>query len=458
MHRTVVLLVVGLTGDLLGDATPNLQALSRAGGIRPLRPVFPAVTCTVQSTFTTGLLPRGHGCVANGWYFRDLGEVWLWRQSNRLVTGEKIWEAAARCDPAFTCATLFWWYNMYSRATYTVTPRPMYPADGRKLPDIYTEPAELREELQARLGTFPLFNFWGPGANIVSSRWIADCARHVYETRRPTLTLVYLPHLDYNLQRLGPHHPDIRGDLHAIDAVCGELIDRMQRDGTRVVVLSEYGITEVTGPIHPNRALREAGFIRLRRELGRELLDAGASDAFCVADHQVAHVYVRRAGRVADVKRCLEALPGVDVVLDDEGKRAHGLDHPRSGELVALAAPDRWFTYYYWQDDRVAPDFARTVDIHRKPGYDPAELFLDPALRAPKLRIGWTLLKKTLGFRYLMDVIPLDAGLVRGSHGRVPDTPGAGPVFISSEPALLPEGALDAADVKPLILTHVFAP
>ena len=458
MHRTVVLLVVGLTGELVGDATPNLVALAREGCARPLEPVLPAVTCTVQSTFTTGLLPRDHGCVANGWYFRDLSEVLLWRQSNGLVAGEKVWEAAARRDPAFTCAQLFWWYNMYSTATYAVTPRPMYPADGRKLPDIYTEPPELRQELQARLGTFPLFSFWGPGADIASTRWIAACARHVYDTRRPTLTLVYLPHLDYNLQRLGPHHPDLRKDLGAVDAICGELIQHVRGEGTRVVVLSEYGITDVRGPVHPNRALREAGLIRVRLELGRELLDTGASDAFCVADHQVAHVYVRQRERVAEVKRLLEALTGVAAVLDEEGKRAHALDHPRSGELVALAAPDRWFTYYYWLDDGAAPDFARTVDIHRKPGYDPVELFLDPALRAPRLKVGTVLLKKALGFRYLMDVIPLDATLVRGSHGRLPETREAGPVLISSEPALVPGDVVRATDVKPLLLAHVFGP
>jgi predicted AlkP superfamily pyrophosphatase or phosphodiesterase len=457
MRRTVVLNVVGLTGALLGARTPHLAALARAGGQRPLRTVFPAVTCTVQSTFTTGLLPREHGAVANGWYFRDLSEVWLWRQSNRLVAGEKIWEAALRRDPAFTCAVLFWWYNMYSIATYAVTPRPMYPADGRKLPDIYTEPADLREELQARLGQFPLFDFWGPGADIVSSRWIAACACHVYDTRRPTLTLVYLPHLDYNLQRLGPDHPAIARDLRAIDALCGELIEHVRRDGARVIVLSEYGITPVAGAVHPNRALREAGLLRVRTELGRELLDAGASEAFAVADHQVAHVYVKRPERVAEVRRLLEELPGVEAVLDEEGKAKMALDHPRSGELVAVAAPDRWFTYYYWLDDRVAPDFARTVDIHRKPGYDPVELFLDPALRAPRLKIAWTLFKKALGFRYLMDVIPLDASLVRGSHGRLPDDPAASPVFLSSEPGLLPADAVSATDVKRLVLDHVFA-
>lgn len=451
----MVLNVVGLTADLLA-AAPKLRAFSAAGAMRPLETIWPAVTCSVQSTFTTGLLPRDHGCVANGWYFRDLSEVWLWRQSNRLVAGEKIWEAAARRDPAFTCAKLFWWYNMHSSAQFTVTPRPLYPADGRKIPDIYTHPPALRDTLTARLGPFPLFNFWGPTANIASSRWIADCARDVYDAHRPTLTLVYLPHLDYNLQRLGPAHPDIARDVAAIDAVCGELIDHVRRDDARVIVLSEYGITPVTGPVHINRALREAGWLKVRTELGRELLDAGASDAFAVADHQVAHVYVRDPARVGDVRRVVQALPGVEVVLDEAGKRAYGLDHPRSGELVAIAAPDRWFTYYYWLDDALAPDFARTVDIHRKPGYDPVELFLDPALRAPKLKIGWRLLKKTLGVRYLMDVIPLDASLVKGSHGRVTNE-AQGPVFLSSERSLVPDKGVRAAEVKDLVLQHLFS-
>ncbi|MBI4245553.1 MAG: alkaline phosphatase family protein, partial [Candidatus Rokubacteria bacterium] len=340
--------------------------------------------------------------------------------------------------------------------TYSVTPRPMYPADGRKIPDIYTEPPGLREELNARFGGFPLFNFWGPAADITSSRWIANCARHVYDAHRPTLTLVYLPHLDYALQRLGPRHPALPDEVRKIDAVCGELIAHVQRDGTRVIVLSEYGITPVSGPVHINRALRDAKLLRVRPELGLELLDAGASEAFAVADHQVAHVYVRRPALIDEVKRLLAGLPGVETVLDTQGQRAYGLDHARSGELVAIAEPDRWFTYYYWLDDRVAPDFARTVDIHRKPGYDPVELFLDPALRAPRLKIGWTLLRKALGFRYLMDVIPLRAELVRGSHGRLPDRPEDGPLFLSSDPELLPEGPMHATGVKQAILDHVF--
>jgi predicted AlkP superfamily pyrophosphatase or phosphodiesterase len=456
MNRTLVLNVVGLTPALLAHA-PNLERLARAGGLRPLTTVTPAVTTTVQSSFLTGQLPRGHGIVANGWYFRDLAEVWLWRQSNRLVHGEKLWETGRRRDPAFTCAKLFWWYNMYSTADIAVTPRPMYPADGRKLPDIHTHPAALRDELQKRLGQFPLFRFWGPGADIVSSRWIGRCALHVFEQSRPTVTLVYLPHLDYNLQRLGPDHPHIAQDVAAVDQICGELIDAAQRAGARVIALSEYGITPVSRPVHINRALRQAGFIAVREELGRELLDAGASRAFAVADHQVAHIYISEPGVIQSVKSLVESLPGVERVLDEEGKRQAGLDHPRSGELVAIARADSWFTYYHFLDDARAPDFARTVDIHRKPGYDPVELFIDPQLRFAKARIAWRLAQKILGFRYMMDVISLDASLVKGSHGRPTERWEEGPLLLSSDPELLPAGAVAATAVKDLILDHVFA-
>jgi predicted AlkP superfamily pyrophosphatase or phosphodiesterase len=456
MHHTLVLNVVGLTPALIGEATPHLQALAQRGGLRPLQTILPAVTCSVQSTFTTGLLPRNHGCVANGWYFRDLSEIWFWRQSNHLVSGEKIWEAGKRRDPDFTCAKLFWWYNMYSSADYTITPRPLYPSDGRKIPDIYTQPTQLREELIRRFGQFPLFHFWGPTADITSSRWITDCAKYLYDTRRPTLTLVYLPHLDYNLQRLGPDHPSLQYDLRAVDALCGELIEHVSRNGDKIVVLSEYGVTPVSAPIHINRVLRKAKWLRVRSELGHEKLDAGASEAFAVADHQIAHVYIKTPGLAKDVRQTLECTPGIEEVLDDEDKRACGLDHKRSGELIAIAKPDRWFTYYYWIEDQAAPDFARTVDIHRKPGYDPVELFLDPTLRWPTLQIGWRLLKKSLGFRYVMDVIPLDADLVKGSHGRVGDNPNLGPLVVSNEPSLLPDKDLHATGVKEVILNHVF--
>lgn len=461
MHPTLVILVVALTPRLLGPSTPRLSAFVREGGMRPLRTVVPAVTCTVQSTLLTGLLPREHGAVANGWYFRELAEVWLWRQCNRLISGEKIWEAGKKRDPRFTAANMFWWYNMYSSVDISATPRPIYPADGRKIPDHYTEPPELHDELDQKLGSFPLFQFWGPGADITSSRWIAAATRHVIETRRPTLTLCYLPHLDYALQKWGPDpkDPRIAAELRAIDEVAGSLIDFARARGLRVVLVSEYGILPVSGAVHINRILREAGLIRVRRELGRELLDPGASRAFALADHQIAHVYLQHGTDPAKVKALLERTPGIARVLDEEGKRALGLDHPRSGELVALAQPDRWFTYYWWLDDAKAPDFAPTVDIHRKPGYDPLELFLDPEQRLIRLKIGWKLLLRRLGFRTLLDVVPIrGCELVKGSHGLLSEREEDGPLVASSEPALLPEGPLPATAFKELVLAHIFTP
>ncbi|MBL3528302.1 MAG: alkaline phosphatase family protein [gamma proteobacterium endosymbiont of Lamellibrachia anaximandri] len=452
MSRPLVVIdIVGLTPALLGEETPHLTALVNDGFMATLEGVFPAVTCTAQASMLTGLPPSGHGIVANGWYFRDLAEIWLWRQSNHLVQGEKVWDAARSADAEFTCAKLFWWHNMYADVDWSATPRPIYPADGRKIPGIYTEPPTLKQSLQEKLGPFPMFNFWGPASDIRSSAWIAQSAKEVFDTHRPGLSLVYLPHLDYNLQRLGPDNPAIHEDLRQIDQVAGELIEHVRAQGAEVMVVSEYGIEQTTGSVDINRILREAGFLRIQETLGWELLDPGASRAFAVADHQVAHVYLQRASDLQAVKNLLEKMPGIERVLDAAGKKAFGIDHQRAGELVAIAEPGHWFTYYYWLDENKAPDFAPTVDIHRKPGYDPAELFLDPKLHFPKLRITRRLLQKKLGFRTLLDVIPTQADQVQGTHGRLANGPKQGPLLIGSDRSLAAD-AYAMTDIKQLIL------
>ena len=461
MNPTLVILVVGLSPNLIGDHTPHLKRLVARGAMRPMDTVLPAVTCTVQSSLVTGLMPDGHGAVANGWYFRDLSEVWLWRQSNRLVAGEKIWEAAKSLDPDFTCAKMFWWYNMYSTADWSATPRPMYPADGRKIPDHYAYPSALRDELTASLGMFPLFKFWGPLADISSSKWISDATLQVMATRHPTLTLTYLPHLDYNLQRLGPDlsHPRIKQDLAEIDALCGELIDAADREGRQIIVVSEYGITPVQDAVHINRTLREAGLLQVKVEMGRDVIDPGASRAFAVTDHQLAHIYVGSPEDLVSVRSLVAALDGVETVMGAEEKLAAGLAHSRAGELVAVSEADRWFSYYYWLDDERAPDYARTVDIHRKPGYDPVELFVDPEIRWPMMAMASRLARRKLGMRTLLDVISLkDTQLVKGSHGRPTDDAADGPLVISSRPDLMPDGHVNAVDFKRLTLDHIFGP
>jgi predicted AlkP superfamily pyrophosphatase or phosphodiesterase len=459
LKPVLAMIVVGLTPRHLGTLTPRLSALAREGAMAPLSTVTPAVTCSVQASFMTGLAPRGHGIVGNGWLFRDQMEVMLWRQSNRLVGGEKIWEAGKRRDPAFTCANMFWWYNMASSHDFGATPRPIYKADGRKLPDCYTVPDGLRDRLTERLGPFPLFQFWGPATTIASTRWIAEATKIVMAENDPTLTLVYLPHLDYDLQRFGPdeNHPAVKKSLAEIDAVAGDLADSARASGRSVVVLSEYGITKVDRPVHINRALRNAGLVAVREEDGAELLDPTVSKAFAVADHQIAHVYVSDPQLLPDVREVLQSLAGIERIYDDTDKHELQLDHARSGELVAMADARSWFTYYYWNDDRRAPDFARTVEIHRKPGYDPVELFIDPAIASPKLAIGKRLLMRKLGFRALMDVIPLDATLVGGSHGRATDDSRDGPLIISDRADLLEGKNVAATDVKSILLDAIFA-
>ncbi len=457
MKRLVVLDVVGLTPGLLGADTPHLSALGEEGFRAQLDPVLPAVTCTAQASMVTGRPPSEHGIVANGWYFRDLAQVWLWRQSNHLVHGERVWETGRGRDPAFTCAKLFWWFNLYSTVDWSVTPRPAYFADGRKLSDVYTEPPELRDSLTGALGAFPLFEFWGPKAGIGSSRWIAAAASRVLTEKRPTLSLVYLPHLDYDLQRFGPDDPRIPAEVRRIDAVCGELIAAARRIDAEVIALSEYGITPVRGSISLNRILRESGFLRVHSALNGELLDAGGSRAFAVCDHQIAHVYVADSADRPAVRRLLESVDGIAEVLDEDAQASAGLRHDRSGEFVAIAAADRWFDYYYWLDERRAPDFARTVDIHQKPGYDPVELLIDPAKKMLGGRVAAKIAARRLGFRTLFDVIPLDSSLIRGSHGRLPASPEEGPVLLSSSRAAA-ASRLAMTDVANVILETIFSP
>jgi predicted AlkP superfamily pyrophosphatase or phosphodiesterase len=454
MKATAVINVVGLSSALLGNNMPKLKAwMAQNTHLATIKPVLPAVTCTAQSTYLTGKPPAEHGVVANGWYFREECEVKFWRQSNKLVQAPKIWDRAREIDPEFTCANMFWWYNMYSTADFTVTPRPQYLADGRKMPDCYAQPASLRDELQAELGTFPLFNFWGPNTTIKSSQWIADASKIVYDKYEPTLTLIYLPHLDYCLQKYDHASPEVTKDLRDVDELCFDLIQFFESRGVQPIILSGYGVSPVSRPVHLNRVLREAGLLKVRVERGLELLDAGVSDAFAVADHQIAHVYVNNPELLNQVKRLLENVEGVEAVLDAEGKQLHQINHPRAGELVVIAEATSWFTYYYWMDDKRAPDFARNVDIHRKPGYDPAEMFMDPEKKFIYPRVALKVLKKKLGFRMNMNVIPLNADMIKGSHGRVDVAKEYRPILISKKPVA---EALDSTKVFDVILEHIF--
>ena len=448
MNKTVVIDVVALSSSLIGGDMPFLKNYISKNYLAMIAPMLPAVTTAVQSTYLTGKWPAEHGIVGNGWYDREDSEIKFWKQSNKLVLAEKIWEKAKKQDASFTCSQMFWWYNMYSSADYSATPRPQYLADGRKLPDCYSTPPELRDELQNKLGQFPLFKFWGPGAGIKSTRWIADAAMITDDRYDPTLTLIYLPHLDYCLQKFGPDISKIKNELHNIDKVIEDLVTFYEKINAKIIILSEYGIAPVSKPIHLNRILREHDLLQLRIERGLELLDPGASKAFAVADHQLAHVYVNDVSVTRQVRSLLEKVPGIELILDKAAQAKYHIDHTRSGDFVLMSDSKSWFTYYFWMDDAKAPDYARSVDIHKKPGYDPVEMFM-----ASKLRAGYKLLRKKSGLRYVMDVIPLDATLIKGSHGRVNVSPEFYPLIISSEK--LQKTDIKAVDVFDIIYSHL---
>lgn len=443
MYKTIVIDVVGLSFSLI-EEMPFLKKYVSKNNLSAIAPMLPAVTTAVQATYLTGKWPEEHGVVGNGWYDREDCEIKFWKQSNKLVLAEKIWEKAKKQDASFTCSQMFWWYNMYSSADYSATPRPQYLADGRKLPDCYTQPAALRDMLQNKLGQFPLFQFWGPGANIKSSQWIADAAMLTDDQYDPTLTLIYLPHLDYCLQKYGHDLLKIKKDLLEIDKVIEQLVTFYENKNAKIIILSEYGIAPVGNPIHLNRIFREEGLLQVRVERGLELLDAGASKAFVVADHQVAHVYINDASAIPQVKNILEKISGIELILGKQAQAKYHINHERSGDFVLMADAESWFTYYFWLDDAKAPDYARCVDIHKKPGYDPVEMFMTSRLRA-----AYKLLKKKLGFRYVMDVIPLDATLIKGSHGRIRVPSEFCPVIITGDK--LQNNNIEAVDVFDII-------
>lgn len=434
MRPVLWLDLVGLTPRLITEATPNLRSLAARGSVAPMDGVLPALTCSAQATLLTGKPPAVHGAVGNGWRLKSTGEVNLWRQANSLVEAPKVYDLAKQRAPNFTCAKLFWWWNLGAQVDWAITPRPHYGSDGSKVIDVHGWPAEFVDEARANHGGFPFFHFWGPKAGLPSTRWIADITLWTMREKRPTLTLAYLPHLDYDHQRYGPNDPRSQQAVVELDAIVGELVAAADERGATTVAVSEYGILDCSRPVAINLALRRAGLLVARAGPFGERLDVYNSKAFALADHQVAHVYCQDEDAQRAARAALEGLDGVDQVLDREGLAAYGLDHENSGDLVAVSASDAWFTYVYWEGAAAEPDFARTVDIHNKPGYDPCELFLDPQLKLPILRIVRRLAQKKLGMRYLMDVIPVQPELVKGSHGRLASDPQDGPVYLSSLP------------------------
>jgi predicted AlkP superfamily pyrophosphatase or phosphodiesterase len=413
MKYSIVLDVVGLEQKHLDSGlVPNIVKISETGEAARLEPTFPAVTCTVQASILSGKYPREHGIIANGFYDRGTYSVSFWEQSSSLVQAPRAWDIVKQNDSKKT-AVLFWQNTMYANSDIVVTPRPIH-LDDKIVMWCYSRPAGYYEKLKQKYGEFNLASYWGPLASSKSSDWIANAAEHTLESERPNFLFVYIPHIDYSAQRFGKESVQVRDDLKKADEIVGRLVQKATDLGiqaeTQFIIVSEYGFNDVNGAVPLNLVLRDAGLLSIRSIQDKEYLDFEYSKAFAMVDHQVAHIYIKD-GFENEVRKVLDAAPGVDRTLDGKDMKGLAIDHERSGELIAISAKDRWFSYYWWHDETAAPDFARKVDIHRKPGYDPVELFIDQKTKS----------------------IPFDASLVKGSHGRPADLEtGEGLAFYAS--------------------------
>jgi predicted AlkP superfamily pyrophosphatase or phosphodiesterase len=437
MPKSLILLSIPGLREKDVAIMPNLRRLMSAGEIAEFAPSFPCVTCPVQANMTTGRLPNLHGVVANGFYWRERREVEMWTSPNECVERPQLWDLLSHHEDTLTTAV---WFPMHAKgceADYVCTPAPIHNPDGTESLWCYTRPLELYGQLREALGHFPLQHFWGPTANIKSTEWIAASATFAARQWQPKFFFIYLPHLDFAAQRTGP-------DSAAADAAIDELdtvIGRLQNDLSEVydeellwLAVGEYVINKVSHVVYPNRVLREAGVLAVREEEDGEHLDFAASRAFALVDHQFSHIYVNDGSEqtAAEVAKLFQGRPGIAEALIGAQRARYALDHPRSGEVVLISTPESWQAYYWWLSDDRAPAFARTVDIHRKPGYDPVELFFDPASKS----------------------IPLDASLVKGSHGAPAADRSRRSVILASEPVMFPGPPVADTDVFSIVLKH----
>lgn len=433
--HVVVLDIISLTPELLEDPelTPNIQKLLKEGQHAKVKPVFPAVTGTMQATYITGENPSEHGIIANGIPDLDYKEITMWNQTMIPMQGKKIWEKLKEQDPEATTSILFWQFSKLSTADYVVTPAPIHLEDNTIL-WCDSKPRDLYGRLREKLGEFELSSFWGPLASIKSSEWIAKAAVDVLEEYKPRLSLVYLPNMDYQSQRYGPDSEQARQSVRELDRVVGEFVEDLEernlKDDTQLVILSEYAFRPVNRPIHINQILNENGYVSVKQVQDMDFLDLEMCRAFAMSDHQLAHVYIPHEEDIPSVKKLLEDTPGIAEVWGEEEKKTHHIDHERAGELIAIAEPDSWFAYYWWLNNKRAPEFAYTVDIHRKPGYDPVELFVNMDTKK----------------------IPLDTEKIRGSHGLPPRSEeDLVSLIVTGEGVDLPS-QLEASEVHDLLL------
>lgn len=393
--KTLVVLAAALGWNLLETHKPATKIR-----FRPVAPGPLSLTVPAQATLRTALPPSRHGAVASGWFHRDLARPFFWEQSAALVQGRRVWEGARAAGQ--TVGMAFWQQSLGERLDLVISPKPIHRHHGGIVMDCYTRPEPLYAELCAAIGRrFDLFHYWGPLARARVGRWIADAARCILaRPDAPDHLFVYVPSLDYDLQRHGPASPQAAAALGETLSQIEPLLAAAEAQGREWLLAGDYAIEPVVpgdGAIFPNRILRAAGLFHTRETARMLYPDFFTSRAFAVVDHQIAHVHVPDPADLPRVRELLAQEPGIDDVLGRAAQVDRDVYFPeRSGDLLLVAAPGRWFAYPWWTDPRQAPDYARQMDIHNKPGFDPCELF----------------------FGFPPPHTSLNTAKIRGTHGR----------------------------------------
>jgi predicted AlkP superfamily pyrophosphatase or phosphodiesterase len=397
----VVLDIVGLDiSHVSSGLIPTISDLAGIGECGYLKPVFPSVTSTVQSSVLSGKYPNQHGIISNGLYDRENYQVSFWEQSSKLVKSERIWDILKKKNNDLKTSILFWQNTMFANSEFVITPRPIHLENGQMDMWCYSRPPDYYEEVSNIIGEFDLYSYWGPFASFKSTEWISKSVEYTLEKYKPNLLFAYFPQLDYSSQKFGKNSTEVKVDLEKIDEVVSSIIKKTKKLGifeeTEFIIFSEYGFNDVNDGISINKLLREKGYLAIRTIKNKEYIDFEYSKAFAMVDHQIANIYIKNPEDKNFVKEILEEVKGIEKICDDKEKRELKIDHSRSGDLIAISNKDKWFSYYWWFEDNKAPTFTKTVDIHRKPGYDPLELFVDFKTKS----------------------IPFETALVKGSHGR----------------------------------------
>jgi len=437
--KLIIIDIVGLTkNNLKQQNLSNISKIIESGTASSIIPSFPAVTCSVQNTFTTGCNPSEHGIIANGFYDRDSNQVSFWEQYSSLVQKPRIWDIMKNKKPQLKTAILFWQNSLYANSDVVLTPKPIH-LDDQFVMWCYSKPVGFYEEITEKLGEFDLKWYWGPFVSIKSSEWIVNASKYTIMKQKPDLILVYIPHMDYSAQKYGPNSNEFNASLQQVDSLIGEIMSFLEANNLtneyNILILSEYGFFEVNNSISPNLLLRQNGLLSVRKIKGKEYIDYEYSKAFAMVDHQITHVYVK-PGYEQDVQTLFQKNDSIAKILDKKSQSEFKIDHKRSGEFILSSNSNTWFNYHWWDEENLAPSFTFNVDIHRKPGFDPLELFFD-------------IEKKTISH---------NTHLVKGSHGLIPEEDSL-PLLISDIPKM--NSKIHAIQIAPTItkffkINHTF--